>query len=239
VPLTFADFAVTEARFRKHFRRRPADTWNENMVPLAEFLARCRPRTARASSPHLVGGPQAAAVAAPGGQHHDRRARGAADFWIMLRHRRGAPAARRRPRIERGRIDRRSSGRSPQGLCSWAGPGSVLTLRAQAVLVPMRTARSNGHGRRTAAGPRRAVSTWRRGSTPSSAPRATSASRSTTRSSPTTPKKAFIRNPAGGPYKDLVKAAEKCTARSSTPGCPRTAAPRTSRSWIARGEKYN
>jgi pyruvate-ferredoxin/flavodoxin oxidoreductase len=38
VPLTFADFAVTEARFRKHFRKAPPDTWNENMVPLAEFL---------------------------------------------------------------------------------------------------------------------------------------------------------------------------------------------------------
>ncbi len=38
IPLTFADFAVTEARFRKHFRVAPPDTWNENMVPLHEFL---------------------------------------------------------------------------------------------------------------------------------------------------------------------------------------------------------
>jgi len=39
MPLTFADFAVTEARFRKQFRGAPRDTWNENMVPLAEFIA--------------------------------------------------------------------------------------------------------------------------------------------------------------------------------------------------------
>ena len=38
LPMTFADFAVTEIRFRKHFRVAPPDTWNENMVPIAEFL---------------------------------------------------------------------------------------------------------------------------------------------------------------------------------------------------------
>ena len=36
--MTFADFAVTEARFRKHFRKAPRDSWNENMVPLVDFL---------------------------------------------------------------------------------------------------------------------------------------------------------------------------------------------------------
>ncbi len=38
VPLTFADFAMTEGRFRKHFRKAPAETWNDSMVPLADFL---------------------------------------------------------------------------------------------------------------------------------------------------------------------------------------------------------
>jgi len=38
LPMTFADFALTEGRFRKHFRMAPRDTWNENMVPIAEFL---------------------------------------------------------------------------------------------------------------------------------------------------------------------------------------------------------
>jgi len=38
VPLTFADFALTEGRFRKHFRKAPPETWNDSMVPLAEFL---------------------------------------------------------------------------------------------------------------------------------------------------------------------------------------------------------
>ena len=38
LPMTFADFALTEGRFRKSFRVAPQDTWNENMVPLAEFI---------------------------------------------------------------------------------------------------------------------------------------------------------------------------------------------------------
>src|SRR5690606_25185469 len=38
LPVTFADFAMTEARFRKHFRMAPPDTWHDGMVPLAEFL---------------------------------------------------------------------------------------------------------------------------------------------------------------------------------------------------------
>ncbi|MEP1096142.1 MAG: 2-oxoacid:acceptor oxidoreductase family protein [Cyclobacteriaceae bacterium] len=38
VPMTFADFAITEARFRKHFRNAPRDTWNDNMILLADFL---------------------------------------------------------------------------------------------------------------------------------------------------------------------------------------------------------
>ncbi|MDP2808541.1 MAG: 2-oxoacid:acceptor oxidoreductase family protein [Rhodocyclaceae bacterium] len=38
LPMTFADFAATEARFLKQFRKAPAETWNENMVPLADFL---------------------------------------------------------------------------------------------------------------------------------------------------------------------------------------------------------
>ena len=45
IPMTFADFAITEARFRKHFRMAPPDTWNDSMVPLAEFLETRRRRS--------------------------------------------------------------------------------------------------------------------------------------------------------------------------------------------------
>ena len=38
VPFTFADFAVTEGRFRKHFRKAPPETWSDDMIPFHEFL---------------------------------------------------------------------------------------------------------------------------------------------------------------------------------------------------------
>ncbi|MGE5384429.1 MAG: 2-oxoacid:acceptor oxidoreductase family protein [Betaproteobacteria bacterium] len=38
VPLTFVDFAATEARFSKQFKKAPPETWNDNMVQVADFL---------------------------------------------------------------------------------------------------------------------------------------------------------------------------------------------------------
>jgi pyruvate-ferredoxin/flavodoxin oxidoreductase len=38
LPLTFADFAVTEGRFGKQFKKAPPETWNDDMVLLADFL---------------------------------------------------------------------------------------------------------------------------------------------------------------------------------------------------------
>ena len=52
-------------------------------------------------------------------------------------------------------------------------------------------------------------------------------------------KKAFIQDPAAGPYKDIVKAAERCTARVIHPGLPRDRSAKDIDKWIKRGEKYN
>jgi pyruvate-ferredoxin/flavodoxin oxidoreductase len=52
-------------------------------------------------------------------------------------------------------------------------------------------------------------------------------------------KKAYIVDPNGGPYKDLVKAAERCTARVIHPGLPRDRSEKDVEKLIARAEKYN
>ena len=52
-------------------------------------------------------------------------------------------------------------------------------------------------------------------------------------------KKAFIKDALGGPYKDLVKAAERCTARVIHPGLPRDRNEKNISALIKRGEKYN
>jgi pyruvate-ferredoxin/flavodoxin oxidoreductase len=52
-------------------------------------------------------------------------------------------------------------------------------------------------------------------------------------------KKAYIKDPKGGPYRDLVKAAEKCTAQVIHPGTPADPGEKDVDKWIARGAKYN
>ena len=51
--------------------------------------------------------------------------------------------------------------------------------------------------------------------------------------------KAFIKNPDGGPYRDLVKAAEKCSAQVIHPGLPRDRSDKDMDKWIKRAEKFN
>ncbi|ADE12711.1 2-oxoacid:acceptor oxidoreductase family protein [Sideroxydans lithotrophicus] len=38
LPMTFADFALSEGRFAKQFKKAPPETWNEDMVLLGDFL---------------------------------------------------------------------------------------------------------------------------------------------------------------------------------------------------------
>jgi pyruvate-ferredoxin/flavodoxin oxidoreductase len=52
-------------------------------------------------------------------------------------------------------------------------------------------------------------------------------------------KKAFIKDPEAGPYSDLVKAAEKCTAGVIHPGLPKNKSEKDIEKWVARGEKFN
>jgi len=51
--------------------------------------------------------------------------------------------------------------------------------------------------------------------------------------------KAMIKDPQGGPYSQLVKAAERCPARVIHPGLPRDRSEKGIDKWIRRGEKFN
>jgi pyruvate-ferredoxin/flavodoxin oxidoreductase len=52
-------------------------------------------------------------------------------------------------------------------------------------------------------------------------------------------KKAYIKDPNGGPYGDIVKSAEECTARVIHPGLPVDRSVKGIDKWIKRAEKYN
>lgn len=52
-------------------------------------------------------------------------------------------------------------------------------------------------------------------------------------------KQAVILDPKGGPYKDIVKAAEKCAARVIKPGLPADRSEKGVEKLIQRAEKFN
>ena len=116
LPLTFADFAATEIRFRKHFRVAPQETWNDKMVPLASFL-KWLPTIVKDCFPYIwsVNRDQQLMrllVALPIVESCEDRL----DFWSMLR----TLAASRAKPLDRGQIEadvrREMTGRIAAGI---------------------------------------------------------------------------------------------------------------------------
>ena len=52
-------------------------------------------------------------------------------------------------------------------------------------------------------------------------------------------KRAYVKDPKGGPYRDLVRAAEKCTAQVIHPGTPLDPKEKDIDKLLKRAEKYN
>jgi pyruvate-ferredoxin/flavodoxin oxidoreductase len=242
VPMTFADFAVTEGRFRKHFRLAPPDTWSDAMVPLHEFLELAEDDRAdrfpfvwsvdrkNRLTRLLVDRTMVESC-------EERR-----DFWTMLRAIAGIrPAEPTRAEIE-AEVRRSVIGNIANGLLRLVGGGGVAALPLP-VAVPAAAV--------TAAGP-----------TPAPAAAAPAAARAGEYVAPwidsaqctscnecvrLNPKmfvygadgKAYIKDATAGPYTDLVKAAERCTARVIHPGAPADRSFKDAARWIARGAAYN
>ncbi|MDJ0868922.1 MAG: 2-oxoacid:acceptor oxidoreductase family protein [Myxococcota bacterium] len=233
VPLTFADFAISEVRFRKHFRMAPPDTWNENMVPLVEFLELDEgDREGKYPYVWTVDRKQQLtrllADKAMVEASEDRR-----DFWTQLRALAGVGETPTSVEDVEERVRREVVGRIASGLMQLAGGGDAaaalddLAAAAPAAAEPAATAAAAGD----------AMAPW------IDTPECTSCDECIDLN----PQifaydesgKAFIQNPTGGPYRDLVKAAERCTARVIHPGLPRDRSEKDIDKWIARGEKYN
>ena len=232
--MTFADFAITETRFRKHFRMAPPDTWNENMVPLAEFLDLDEDeREGKFPFVWSVNRKQELSrllVAKPMVEScEDRR-----DFWT---HAAGAGGRGQARALARG--DRRGRGARRGGQDRLGSDAAGRRTATPAARWPRwRRAAARG-GAEEAPRRRAAATTWRPGSTPTSAPPATSAPTSTPDLRLQREQEGLIKDPRGGPYRDLVKAAERCTAQVIHPGLPRDRSAKDIDKWIKRGEKYN
>jgi pyruvate-ferredoxin/flavodoxin oxidoreductase len=239
LPMTFADFAATEIRFRKHFRFAPQETWNEQMVPLAEFL-QLDEDDREGLVPYiwsvdrqqelmrlLVASPIVRAC-------EDRR-----DFWTMLR----AIARTDTEPVDREAIERdvrrELTGQIATGLArllTGDQEGGGLTLpAATAEPQPPASAETGGNNGAAAAG--EYLAPW------IDTPLCTACDECT-RLNPkifkyNDQKKAEIIDPNGGPYPDLVKAAERCTAQIIHPGLPKDRNFKDAEKWIARAERFN
>ncbi len=258
LPLTFADFAVTEIRFRKHFRVAPPETWNDNMVPLHEFLESAAAdregkfpyiwsidRQQRLSR-LLVAGPMVTAC-------EERR-----DFWKLLRGlARTDIHAPSRQTLEAD-VRRDVTRRIAQGIAAW-----VTELGGQ---VGDATNGQATNGQASLPSPLEFVpGTESSPATPQNASPAASSTSVDADHAGLAPwidsdrctacdecikinpklfvygpdKKARIKDPRGGPYSDLVKAAERCTAQVIHPGLPLDRSEKDLERWIARGKKRN
>ncbi len=236
VPMTFVDFAITETRFRKHFRQAPPATWNEDMVPLNEFLLMSEDdREGKYPFVWAVDRSQKLGRLLVD-QTMVNSAQERQDFWIMLKAVAGV-----RPEVEEqvedveGRVRQEVVGRIAQGLMQLASGEGLGALTAAPVELPA-PAPSNG----AAAAPADAgayMAPWLDTEECTACDECINISRKIFAYNDAG--KAFIQDPLGGTYQDLVKAAEKCTAQVIHPGLPKDPEAKDMVKWIGRAEKYN
>ncbi len=236
VPMTFVDFAITEVRFRKHFRVAPPDTWNDNMVPLAEFLdfdederegkfpyVWSVDREDRLSR-LLVAEPMVESA-------EDRR-----DFWTMLKALAGIED--REEQVSRQEIEAQARqevvGKIAAGLMRWAGGEADAGIGLADLAAPQAAAAADAS---EAAPAGDAMKPWLDTEDCTACDECIDINPKIFAYNDA--KKAYIQDPSGGPYRDLVKSAEKCTARVIHPGLPADRSDKDIDKWIERGKKYN
>lgn len=254
LPLTFADFAVTEIRFRKHFRVAPPETWNDNLVPLHEFLESAAAdregkfpyiwsidRQQRLSR-LLVAEPMVLAC-------EERR-----DFWKLLRGLARTDIHETSRATLEADIRRDVTQRIVQGISNWVaelggqvggggqdaavGPPQVTAVASAVPLAPPPAAAVGSATSSPTAGAGEAgLSPWIDSERCTACDECIKINPNLFGYGPD--KKAHIKDPRGGPYSDLVKAAERCTAQVIHPGLPLDRSEKDLERWIARGQKRN
>ena len=244
VPMTFADFAMTEGRFRKQFRTVPRDAWNENMVPLAEYLEfEADDREGKFPYIWAVNKKNKLIRVIPAEplvhSCEDRR-----HFWRLLKSLAGV-----RPAIDTTGIAEQARSEFAQSIAAqlleMVANGTLLgdgaapaPLAAKAVAAPAPTATAPAAVAVIAAAPAEAASTpWIESAMCTSCDECIRINNRIFAYNEN--KQAFVKNAKGGPYRDLVKAAEKCTAQVIHPGLPQDPAEKDLEKLVKRAAKYN
>ena len=246
LPTTFVDFAVTETRFRKHFRKIPRDAWNEDMVQVGEYLTLDEDDregkvpyvwaldAKRQLSRLLVAQPMIESA-------EERRA-----FWIMLRDLGGieeAAAGVDAVQIE-SRVRQEVVQKLASGLMGLVSGSQALDMGAMLEAVSSTPAPDQKPQLAAVESVAPAPAADGDYMAPWIDTEECTACDECIIINPqifayNDDKKAIITNPDAGPYRDLVKAAEKCTAEVIHPGLPRDRSAKDIDKWIKRGEKFN
>ncbi|MCW8829748.1 MAG: ferredoxin, partial [Gammaproteobacteria bacterium] len=252
VPMSFADFAVTEGRFRKHFKKAPPETWNDDaqgsanaaggrtpgaaMVPMHEFLEMDEEER-EGNFPYIwaVDGKNRL-MRILCSEEIVKSCEERRQFWRQLKGVAGE--------LEKVDVDAAVSQAKAEmaqklssTLLSLAASGDVSALAAGGVHAngANGTHKENGNGSETAV-TSDYEPVWVE--TP-----ACTACDECIEINPkifayNSDKQAVIVNPKGGNFKDIVKAAEKCTAGCIHPGTPFNPNEKGVDKLIQRAEKF-
>lgn len=234
VPFTFVDFAMTEGRFRKHFRKAPPETWNDSMIPVHEFLDLAE--DARDGLHPYIWGVDGKnrlmrVLVAQELIHscEERRA-----YWTQLRGLCG----------ELNKVDVEAVRQQAKAEIAQKLTSSLLALAVGDGGLSGLTAPANGAAQNGAIGANGAAQNGAEGWEPVwvETPECTACDECVTINPKIFKyngnKKIEIADPKGGAYKDIVKAAEKCAAGCIHPGLPWNPAEAGVAQLIKRAEKY-
>ncbi len=237
VPLTFADFALTEGRFRKHFRKAPPETWNDDMIPLHELLD-LDGEDREGRFPYLWGvdakNRLMRVLVAPELVRSTEERR---DFWHQLRALAGEYKTVDLEQV-RNEAKAEMAQKLTSSLLALAGSGDIAALAGAGVSADAAPGNGKGNGAGAAAGnlPWDYEPVW------IETPECTACDECTTIAPEVFKyngeKKAEVVNARGGSFKDIVKAAEKCTAGCLHPGTPWRADEKDAEKWMTRAAKY-
>ena len=239
LPTTFVDFAVTETRFRKHFRKVPRDAWHDEMILVSEYLELDADEregkvpyvwaldATRELSRLLVAEPMIKSA-------EERR-----DFWIMLRDMAGVAGtkAESNEQVE-SRVRQEVVQKIASGLMGLVSGNQTLDLATvQASMGAIAGVSEAAAKPALAAVPDDYMAPW------IDTEECTSCDECIIINPQifayNDDKKAYIKSADAGPYRDLVKSAEKCTAQVVHPGLPRDRSEKDIDKWIKRAQKYN
>ncbi|RTR33560.1 2-oxoacid:acceptor oxidoreductase family protein [Shewanella atlantica] len=231
VPLTFADFAVTEGRFRKQFRQAPPETWNDDMVQLHLFLDLDEDER-QGKFPYIWGVDARnhltrILVAQPMVLSCEERRQ----FWHQLRSIAGEDV---KSKVDAKAVADQARAEMAQSLAAnllamscgnVTAPDSSLTAGVTAVVAETSTA-----------APLDYEPVW------IETPECTACDECINLAPGifqyNDDKLAVVMNRQGGTFEDIVKSAEKCTAQAIHPGTPWNSAERNLDKLIKRSEKF-